>query len=95
MAGGALDPKSVAHFYRQHCAKRNAPVFKSEADFEVFRPTGATRWSNGRPPSWICYVRVRTTHEGHLVVFIAVQNLVVIDRVVLIICMFFDFTTLA
>ena len=31
----------------------------------------------GRPPSWICYVCVRTTHEGHLVVFyIAVQNLV-------------------
>ena len=29
----------------------------------------------GRPPSWICYVCVRTIHEGHLVVFIAVQNL--------------------
>ena len=29
----------------------------------------------GRPPSWICYVCVRTTHEGYLVVFIAVQNL--------------------
>jgi len=27
-----------------------------------------------RPPSWICYVCVRTTHEGHLVVFIAVEN---------------------
>jgi len=38
---------------------------------------------------------VRTTHEGHLVVFIAVQNLVGIDAVVLIICMFFDFTSLA
>ena len=44
----------------------------------------------GRPPSWICYVCVRTTHEGRLVVFIAVQNLVAIDAVVLIICMFFD-----
>jgi len=30
-----------------------------------------------------------------LVVFIAVQNLVGIDAVVLIICMFFDFTSLA
>ena len=30
----------------------------------------------GRPPSWICYVCVRTTHEGYLVVFIAVQNLI-------------------
>jgi len=42
----------------------------------------------GRPPSWICYVCVRTTREGHLVVFIAVQNLVGIDALVLIICMF-------
>ena len=33
-------------------------------------------------------VRHRTTHEGHLVVFIAVQNLVGIDAAVLIICMF-------
>ena len=49
----------------------------------------------GRPPSWICYVRVWTTHEGHLVVFIAVQNLVGIDAVVLKICMFFDFSSLA
>ena len=37
---------------------------------------------------------VRTTYEGHLTVFIAVQNLVAIDAVVLIICMFFDFTSL-
>jgi len=49
----------------------------------------------GRPPSWICYVCVRTTHEGHLVIFINVQNLVRIDAVVLIICMFLDFTSLA
>ena len=49
----------------------------------------------GRPPSWICYACVRTTHEGHLVVFITMQNLVGIDEVVLIICMFFDFASLA
>jgi len=36
-------------------------------------------------------VCVRTTCERHLVVFIAVQNLVEIDAVVLIICMFFRF----
>jgi len=48
-----------------------------------------------RPPSWISCVRVWTTHEWHLVVFIAVQNLVGIDAVVLIICMFFDFGSLA
>jgi len=44
----------------------------------------------GRPPSWICDECVWTTHEGHLVVFIAVQNmqnLVGIDAVVLIMYM--------
>jgi len=49
----------------------------------------------GRPPSWICYACVGTTHEGHLVVFITVQNLVGIDAVVLIKCTFFDFASLA
>ena len=49
----------------------------------------------GRPPSWICNSRVGTTHEGHLVVFITVQNLVGIDAVVLIICTFFGFASLA
>jgi len=46
------------------------------------------------PPSWIC---VCSDHqEGHLmVVFIAVQNLVGIDAVILIICTFLDFTSLA
>ena len=33
-------------------------------------------------------VCVRTTHEGHLVVFNAVQNLVGIDAVVLMTCVF-------
>jgi len=28
----------------------------------------------GRPPSWICDACVRTTHEGHLMVFITLQN---------------------
>jgi len=49
----------------------------------------------GRLPSWIRYAWVRTTHEGHLVVFIAVQNFVGIDAVVLIICTFFYFSSLA
>jgi len=40
----------------------------------------------GRPPSWIGNACVGTIHEGHLVVFITVQNLVGIDAVVLIIC---------
>ena len=37
----------------------------------------------------------RPSHDGHLMVFIAVQNLVGIDAVVLIICMVFDFSSLA
>jgi len=51
----------------------------------------------GRLPSWISYARVRTTHEGHLVVFITAQTLVEINAVglFLIICMFFDFASLA
>ena len=39
-------------------------------------------------------MRVGTTHEGHLVVFITVQNLVGIGAVVLKICTFFDFASL-
>jgi len=39
-------------------------------------------------PVWICDLRVWTTHKGHLVVFITVQNLVGIDGVVSIICRF-------
>jgi len=42
----------------------------------------------GFPPSWICDARVWTTHEGLFVVFITVQNLVGIDAVVSITCMF-------
>jgi len=42
----------------------------------------------GHPPSWICCVGDWTIHEGRLVVFITVQNLVGVDAVVLIICKF-------
>ena len=49
----------------------------------------------GRLPSWICNACVGTTHEGHLVLFITVQNLVGIDAVVLKIWTFFDFASLA
>ena len=78
-------------------------------DFSIFQDGGGQIWSKSvetrprygdfsifqdgrRPPSWIC---VQTTHEGHFMVFIAVQNLVGIDAVALIICMFFDFRSLA
>ena len=67
----------------------NEPNFESMGkplprygDFEIF-------------PRWICDECVWTTHEGHLVVFITVQNLAGIDAVVLIMCMFVDFSSLA
>jgi len=40
--------------------------------------------AGGRPPYWICDARVRNTHEGHLVVFITVQNVVGINEVSII-----------
>ena len=49
----------------------------------------------GLPPSWICDACVETTHEGHLMVVITVQNLVGIDTVVLILYKFFEFASLA
>ena len=55
-------------------------------DFSIFFKMAAVRHLG-------FVVCVRSTCEGHLVVLIAVQNLVGIDPVVLIICMFFDFTS--
>jgi len=49
----------------------------------------------GRPPSWICCERVWTTHEEHLVVFIAMQNLVGSSVVVFKICDFQYYASLA
>ena len=46
------------------------------------------------PPSVICNACVGTTHEGHLMVFITVQNFVEIDAVDLIMCTFCDFASL-
>jgi len=38
----------VVFYYRQHCAQRNAAGIKfTRADFEVFRPAGATRCTDG------------------------------------------------
>ena len=34
----------------------------------------------GRLPCWICFTCVGTTHEEYLVVFVTVQNFVVIQR---------------
>ena len=50
-------------------------------DFSIFQ-------YGGRPPSWIGFTRVGTTHEEYLVVFVTVQNLVVIGAVISIVCKF-------
>jgi len=50
---------------------------------------------DGRAPSWICDARVWTTHEEYLVVFIAVRNLIGIAVVVLKICEFQYYASLA
>jgi len=73
------------------CAKFRRNRSNGCLDIAIFR----FFQNGGSPPSWICYARVRTTHEGYLVVFIIVQNLIGIDAVVLIICMLFDFMSLA
>jgi len=41
-----------------------------------------------RPPSLIFFTRVGSIHEEYLVVFVTVQNLVVIGAVILIVCKF-------
>jgi len=40
--------------------------------------------NGGRPPSWICWAPIGTTHDDFLMVSIVVQTLVEIDAVVLI-----------
>ena len=74
-----------------HLAKFRQYRLNRSRDMAIFR----FFQDGGRPPSWICNACVGTTHEGHLVVFITVQSLVGIDAVVLIICTFFDFASLA
>ena len=46
------------------------------SDLTVFFPNG------GRPPSWICWAPIGTTHNEFLMVCIFVQNFVEIDAVV-------------
>jgi len=72
------------------CAKFRENRLNRSRNMAIFR----FFQDGGRPPSWICNACVGTTHEGHLVVFITVQNLVGIDAVVLKIRTFLDFASL-
>ena len=79
-------------------------IFQDYVSTAIFRQNRSNRGRDitifrffqdgGRPPSWIRNTCVGTTHEGYLVVFITVQNLVGIDAAFLIICTFFDFASL-
>ena len=51
--------------------------------------------NGGRPPSWICWAPISTTHDDFLMVSIVVQNLVEIDAVVSITWNFQYFARLA
>ena len=85
-----LTVRAVKRVELHHRAKFRQNRPKCGWDITIFR----FFQDGGRPPSWICDACVGTTHEGHLVVFITVQNLVGIDAVVLKICTFFDFASL-
>jgi len=59
-------------------SRRSVEPFRRYGRFSIFQ-------DGGRPPSWICFIRVGTTHEEYLEVFVTVQNLVVIGAVISIV----------
>jgi len=67
----------------RHCAKFRADLsnLRRYGQFFIFQ-------DGDRPSSWICFTRVWTTHEEYLVVFVTVQNLVVLSVVISIVCKF-------
>ena len=62
-------------------SRRSVEPFRRYSRFSIFQDGGC-------PPSWIGFTRVGTTHEEYLVVFVTVQNLVVIGAVISIVCKF-------
>jgi len=60
---------------------RSVELLRRYGRFSIFQ-------DGGRPPYWICFTCIWTTHEQHLLVFVIVQNLVGIGSVVSIICQF-------
>jgi len=68
-----LPRASVHHLAKFHQNQSN--VRQRQGDLTVF-------FTCGRPPSWIWWAPIGTTHDDHLVVSIAVPNLVKIDAVV-------------
>ena len=62
--------------FREDRSNRSGDI----ADFRFFKMAA--------PPSWIGFTRVGTIHEEYLVVFVTVQNLVVIGAEISIVCKF-------
>jgi len=53
-----------------HILSKSVKRLQRHSDLTVFFQNG------GRPPSWICWAPIGTTHDEFLMVFIVVQNLV-------------------
>ena len=55
--------------YTSSCqiSRRSVEPIRSYGRFSIFK-------DGGRPPSWICFTRVGTTHEEYLVVFVIVRK---------------------
>jgi len=62
-------------------SRRSVKAFRRYDRFSIFK-------NGGRPPSWICFTPVGTTHEDCFAVFVTVQNLVVIGAVISTVCKF-------
>ena len=75
----------------RHHAKFRQDRSRRYGDITIYR----FLQDGGCPPSWICWTRVRTKHEQYSTVLTAVQSLVAIGSVVLIICKFSYFASLA
>ena len=58
------------------------------AKFHQNRPNSCRDIAIKRPPSWIRWARICTTHNEYLVVSVIEQNLIAIDAVVFITCDF-------
>ena len=69
-------------------SSKSVSLLRSYCNFSVCQ-------DDGRPPFWIRLGHIWTTHEGYLVVFITVQNLIAIDAVVSKIWKFDFFARLA
>ena len=69
--------------YASSCqiSRRSVEPFPRYGQFSIFQ-------DGGRPLSCICFRRVGTTHEEYLVVFVTVQNFVVIGAEISIVCRF-------